>query len=391
MKNNSNVTVREPLFHVSKRKEIALVWKIVIYASAIIGALLVASIICTIVSEDGNPLWFFVSLFNGNIGTERRIWQFFKEFALLLLVTQAVVPAFKMKFWNLGANGQILIGCLACTAVMFTLGGSVPNALLYALMFIASVLAGVVWAVIPAVFRAFFKTNETLFTLMLNYIASGLVVVMISVWVSTGSGVLEPMEQYSFPDVFGSEYIFTILIAALVTVFMFFYMKKSKHGFELSIVGESENTARYVGLNIRWVIIRTLIVSGAICGIVGFLLSGDINNTVNNEMANNMGFTAIMTAWLGKFDPIIMIGTCALITFVTNGMNEVRSSFGFYNNSVVNFVLGFIYFFIIGCEFFIRYKINLRKKKSAEFTVLNDKSIELEEKNKAQISKEEDK
>ena len=391
MKNNSNVTVREPLFHVSKRKEIALVWKIVIYASAIIGALLVASIICTLVSEDGNPLWFFVSLFNGNIGTERRIWQFFKDFALLLLVTQAVVPAFKMKFWNLGANGQILIGCLACTAVMFTLGGSVPNALLYALMFISSVLAGVVWAVIPAVFRAFFKTNETLFTLMLNYIASGLVVVMISVWVSTGSGVLEPMEQYSFPDVFGSEYIFTILIAALVTVFMFFYMKKSKHGFELSIVGESENTARYVGLNIRWVIIRTLIVSGAICGIVGFLLSGDINNTVNNEMANNMGFTAIMTAWLGKFDPIIMIGTCALITFVTNGMNEVRSSFGFYNNSVVNFVLGFIYFFIIGCEFFIRYKINLRKKKSAEFTVLNDNSIELEEKNKAQISKEEDK
>ncbi len=361
--------VREPLFHVSKRSTMPVKWRIIIYASSFALALLLSALICTVASNDASFFEFFTSLVAGNFGTQRRTWIFLKDMALLLLVTQAVVPAFKMRFWNLGANGQILIACLACTAVMFNLGEAVPTAVLYVLMFLASVTAAVFWAVLPAIFRSFFRTNETLFTLMMNYIAVGLVTVFISVWVRTGSGVLAPMPQYSFPDVF-NEYLFTIIIAAVVTAFMFFYLRKSKHGFELSIVGESESTARYVGINVKAVIIRTLVVSGVICGIVGFLLSGDINNTVNEDMVNNMGFTAIMTAWLGKFDPLMMILTCFLITFINLGMGEVRTTFGFYNNSLANFVLGIIYFFIIGCEFFIRFKIhfirNPFKKKKTE-------------------------
>ena len=146
-------------------------------------------------------------------------------------------------------------------------------------------------------------------------------------------------------------------------VLMYFYLKYSKHGYEISVVGESENTAKYVGSNVKKVVIRTLIISGAICGLIGLLLSGSINYTVSEDMSNNMGFTAIMAVWLAKFNPFLIILTSALINFVSNGMRQVKMDFGYYNSAIANVVLGVIYFFIIGCEFFISYKIVFRKKK----------------------------
>lgn len=361
-------TVREPLFHVVKRGSITVKKQLLIYAISIFAALLITSIFCVVSSEDeSNPFAMFSAMFNGVFGTERRIWLFLRDTALLLGVSLAIVPAFKMKFWNLGANGQILISCFVCTACMFNLGGKISDGLLMPIMIVLSIAAGVIWAVIPAVFKAIFKTNESLFTLMMNYIAEGIVVVAITVWAPTGSGTLSPISDGEIPNLI-NPYLLTIIVVALITVFMTFYLNKSKHGYELSVVGESVNTARYVGINVKKVIIRTLALSGALCGIIGLILSGHINHTVNSTMHSNMGFTAIMTAWLAKFNPLVLIGTSALITFISQGMGQVRKDFGFYNDAIANVVLGIIYFFIIGCEFFIRYQLVFRKKAKTENT-----------------------
>lgn len=360
---NATKIKKEPLFHIVKRDNMTLRKRLLIYAIAIFAAILLASIYCAAsTTRDRNMFEMFVSIFKGSFGSERRFWLFLQEFALLLGVSFAIVPAFKMKFWNLGANGQILIGCLACFACMYY--GDKANAspaLIVPLMIISSILAGIIWAVIPAIFKAFFKTNESLFTLMMNYLATGLVSVCITIWFPTGSGSVKPINTIVLPEII-NRYMLTIIVVALIAVIMTFYLKKSKHGFEVALVGESENTARYVGINVKKVVIRTLIISGAICGIIGLLLSGSINHSVNEGMANNMGFTAIMTAWLAKFNPFAMIGTCALITFISSGMTQVRTDFGFYNDALSNIVLGVIYFFIIGCDFFITYKIVFRKK-----------------------------
>ena len=353
-------TIKEPLFHVIKRGEINTKKRVSIYAAAVLISLVITSVFCVISSAENNPFQMFISLISGVFETERRIWLFLRDTALLLTVSMALVPAFKMKFWNLGANGQILMGCLVCVACMHNLGGKVSEVLLVLIMIVSSVSVGVVWALLPAVFKAFFKTNESLFTLMLNYIAAGLVTVTIAVWAPMGSGSLSPEEYGHLPDI-GNRYLLTIIVATLVTAFIYFYMKRSKHGFELAVVGESENTARYVGINVQKVVIRTLALSGGICGLVGLLIGGSINHTVSSTIVNNMGFTAIMTTWLGKCNPLIIIGTCAFITFVSQGMGQVKQDFGFYNDAIGNVVLGIIYFFIIGCEFFISYKVIFRK------------------------------
>ena len=193
---------------------------------------------------------------------------------------------------------------------------------------------------------------------MMSYVASVLVALTITIWVPTGTGTLAPIEHGALP-VLGHTYLLSILVIAVITVLMFVYLKYTKHGYELSVVGGSENTARYIGLNVKKVIIRTAVLSGAICGVVGLLLSGAINHMVSTTIANNMGFTAIMVAWLAQFNPFAMIGTSFLITFMTMGMSQVQMAYNI-STAISQVAIAVVYFFIIGCRFFISYKIMVR-------------------------------
>ncbi len=356
---------KEPLLRLVKRDALPAKKVVLIYALAIVASLLLSSIICSLFSSK-NPLSFFSALFNGALGSSRRIWLLLQDTALLLGVAVALVPAFKMKFWNLGGNGQILVGCLAAISCVFYLGGKIPNALLILLMTVASILAGAIWGVLPAIFKAFFDTNESLFTLMLNYIATALVSMFITIWVKSGSGVLEPLEHGNFPDLFGSKYLLTVIVFFALAALMYVYLKYTKHGYEIAVVGDSPNTAKYIGIDVKRVIIRTMIISGALAGLVGLFLAGGINHTISTASANNMGFTAIMATWLAAFNPLVMMATCFFIIFISNGMVEVRGSFGFTNDSIANIVIGLVYFCVIACSFFITYKVVFRKSPKTE-------------------------
>ena len=364
MKKNK-ASLKEPFVRVVKRDNIKLRSIILIYAIAIVVGLLLSGFISMMFSQKdlGD---FFRSLFDGAIGSERKLWLLLQDTSLLLGVSMALLPAFKMKFWNLGGNGQVLIGCLAAIACMFYLGGKVADTLIILIMLVASVAAGAIWAVIPAIFKARFNTNESLFTLMMNYIAQGLVSVCITVWVKSGSGVLVPIQYGNVPDI-GNKYLLPIILFTLITVFMYIYLRLSKHGYEISVVGESINTAKYVGIKVDRVIVRTMLVSGAIAGLVGFILAGSINHTVSITSANNMGFTGIMATWLASFNPLMIIATSFFITFISKGMVEVRKTFMFTNDSISNIVVGILYFAVIICSFFINYKLVFRKKEKEEF------------------------
>lgn len=349
-------------FHVIKRVNIPVWKKILIYAIAIVAGLLLSSLICAAFAGK-TPLNFFGSLLQGAFGTERKIWLLLLDAALLLGTSMALIPAFKMKFWNLGGNGQILMGCLAAYSCSYWLGGKIPDGLLTLLMLVTSVAAGILWALIPAIFKAFFNTNETLFTLMMNYIAAGIVLYFRALWIKSGSGQFPTLKNGLLPEVFNdNKYLLTILAFLVLTIFMFVYLKYSKHGYEISVVGESVNTAKYVGINVKRVIIRTMILSGAIAGLIGFFLIARTGQGLSTENPNNMGFTAIMTSWLAAFNPLVILLTSFFISFTTKGMTQVRTDFGLTNNSIANIVVGLIYFCVIACAFFVNYKIVFRKK-----------------------------
>lgn len=360
---NNNKT-NAPLFHIVKRG--ALPWYAAwgIRALAIILALAVCALI-TDITTGLDPLTVFGTIISGAFGSARKTWITFQNVAILLCISLAVTPAFKMRFWNIGAEGQVLIGALAAAACMKCLAPALPNAALIASMTVAAILAGAVWAGIPAIFKAKWGTNETLFTLMMNYVATQLVAFFVIVWeVPKGAGQIGIINQNSeagwLPVIGGNKYLLSVIVVAVLTVIVYIYLNYSKHGYEISVVGESERTARYVGIKVDRVIVRTMLLSGALCGVAGLLLVGGINHTVSTSIADGRGFTAVMVSWLAKFDPIIMIFTSALLVLLDRGAGEIATQFSL-NQSFSDILTGIILFFIIGCEFFISYKISLRK------------------------------
>ncbi len=347
------------LFHIVKREPLPWYKALLVRIIAIIAALLVSAVVITLLAEV-NPLSVYKSMISGAFGSSLRIWSLLQNIAILLCISLAVTPAFKMRFWNCGAEGQVLVGGLATISVMMFLGDKMPLPLLLIVMIIASVLAGIIWAVLPAIFKALWNTNETLFTLMMNYVAIQLIAFFLKYFVKNGSGVLTPMPQYGLPVLFDKSYLLNILIVAVLTIVVYIYLKNTKQGYEIAVVGESENTARYIGINIKKVIIRTLIVSGALCGIAGLLLVGGTNHTISTTTAGGRGFTAIMVSWLAKFNPIFMIFTTLLIVFLEKGAQQVSTDFRL-PSAISDIVIGIILFFIIGCEFFLQYKILISK------------------------------
>ena len=319
----------------------------------------------TVVTTGQNPLDVFAAVVKGSFGTARKTWLFFQNTAILLMISLAVTPAFKMRCWNLGAEGQVLAGAMATAACMRLLADKVPNGLVILIMLVSALVVGAIWAAIPALFKARFNTNETLFTLMMNYVAMQIVSYFCVKWENPkGScqiGVLNQMSRIGWLPEIGNRYLLVIITVVLLTVFMYFYLNYTKHGFELTVVGESERTARYVGIKVDRVVVRTMILSGAICGLTGFLLVGGINHTVSTTLAGGQGFTGVMVSWLAKFNPAVMGVFSALLIFLSAGASELATSIGL-NQSFGDMLSGILIFCIIGCEFFINYKISFHKK-----------------------------
>ena len=354
----------EPLAHIVKRA--ALPWYRAwgIRLLAIVAALLVCALVTTVTTGE-NPVSVYAAMIKGAFGTARKSWITFQNVAILLCISLAVTPAFRMRFWNIGAEGQTLAGCLATAAVMICLSDSMSNTMLIVTMTVAAVAAGALWGFIPAFFKARWNTNETLFTLMMNYVATQLVAYFVIVWeVPKGAGQIGIINQSTelgwLPQLGGNKYLLSIVVVAIVTAAVYIYLNYSKHGYEIAVVGESERTASYVGIKVDRVIMRTMILSGAICGLAGLLLVGGINHTVTTTIAGGRGFTAVLVSWLAKFNPVIMIFTSLLLVFLERGAGEISTAFGL-NHSFSDILTGIILFFIIGSEFFINYKISFRK------------------------------
>lgn len=360
----SQVSTKEPLFHIVKREGVTFVRASLIRLVAILLALVVCAFV--IMGMTGmNPLSVYAGIWSGAVGTARRTWVTLRDAAILLCIGFAVLPAFRMRFWNIGAEGQVLVGAMATAAVMIY-GAELPAWALYALCPIAGVAAGSLWGMIPAFFKARWNTNETLFTLMLNYIAMQLVSFAIVYWESPkGSnhvGLINNQTKAGWlPSIGGNGYLLPVLIVMVLMALLYLYMSYSKQGYEIAVVGESENTAHYAGINVKRVIIRTMALSGGIGGLAGYLLASGVGHTISTGLAGGRGFTAIIVAWLGKLNPFAMVFVAFFLVFMEKGAGQIATQFNLNENASA-IITGIILFFILGCEFFIHYQLELRKR-----------------------------
>lgn len=357
------------VMHISKRDSLPWYGAWAIRGAAIVLALIVCAVVTTALTGE-DPVGVYKTMFAGAFGTPRKLWILGQNLAILLCVSLAVTPAFKMRFWNVGGEGQILIGGLATAACMILLGDQLPNWLLIAVMVVAACVAGGIWGAVPAICKAKWNTNETLFTLMMNYVATQLVAYFVILWeVPKGAGKIGIINQSTeagwLPQIGTYKYLLNILVVAVLTVIMYFYLTRSKQGYEIAVVGESERTARYVGIKVGKVIVRTMFLSGAICGLAGLLLVGSTDHTITTTIAGGRGFTAVMVAWLAKFNPFGMVFTSLLLVFLDRGASEISTIYSL-NHSFGDILTGIILFFIIGSEFFISYKLNFLKENRKE-------------------------
>lgn len=362
-------TAAEPLVRISKREGTTFVQKVLVRAIAILLALVVDAFFIFFVTGL-NPISVYGVMWNGTFMNTTRFSWALRDLSTLLCIAIALAPAFKMRFWNIGGEGQVLIGGLVAALIMVYFGSSLPAPLLFAAMVIGSVLAGAIWAFVPAWFKSRWNTNETLFTLMMNYIATQLAAFFIIVWeVPKGAGKIGIINQGTeagwLPVVGGQKYLLAILVVAVLTVFMYIYLNYSKHGYEIAVVGESQRTASYAGIKVERVIVRTMVLSGAVCGLMGLLLTAGTDHTLTTTIVGGRGFTAVMVSWMAKFNPIIMIFTSLLLVVLGRGASEISSTFGL-NQSFSDILTGIILFFIIGSEFFITYQVSLRKSGKKE-------------------------
>lgn len=358
-------TKKEPLVHISKRDTIGRGRAWGIRLIAVILALIVCGLVIFGLTKL-NPLGVYASIIDGAIGTERRLWMTIRDTMVLLCIAVGLTPAFKMRFWNIGAEGQILVGGAASAAIMIYCGESVTGFALILLMFLAGLAAGMIWGLIPAIFKALLNTNETLFTLMMNYVAMQIVTFCIVFWEnpkgSNTVGIINSASQAGWLPALGDwTYGWNVILVLLVTLGMHIYLKYSKQGYEIAVVGESENTALYAGINVKKVIMRTMAISGAICGIAGFVIVSGASHTISTSTAGGRGFTAIIVAWMSKFNALGMILVSFLLVFMEKGSVQIASQFSL-NENASEVVTGIILFFLIGCEFFINYKVELRKR-----------------------------
>lgn len=365
MSKETMVANKEPFARILKRDTISKkkAWSIRLIA-VVLSLIVCALVIVSITNQ--NPVKVYLGIIDGAVGRNRRLWVTIRDTLTLLIIAIGLTPAFKMKFWNIGAEGQVLMGGAATAAIMIYFGDYMPNWLLLLVIFAASALAGMLWGLLPAVFKAYYNTNETLFTLMLNYVAMQIVTFCIVFWEnpegSNTVGIINSATRKGwFQKVFGQNYGLNIIIVLAFTIGMYIYMKYSKHGYEIAVVGESQDTARYAGINVKKVIIRTMMISGGICGLAGSIIVSGASHTISTSTGGGRGFTAIIVAWMSKFNPFAMIVVSAFLVFMQQGSIQIASQYGL-NENASDIITGIILFFLIGCEFFIGYRLEFRKR-----------------------------
>ncbi|MCI2050064.1 MAG: ABC transporter permease [Lachnospiraceae bacterium] len=360
----SSEAAKVPFVRIAKRTALPI-WKSwgIRLLSVLLALIISALFIFSVTGLD--PIAVYVVMWDGTFKSSYSFITTLRDTAMLLCISVALAPAFRMKFWNIGAEGQVLAGGLCTALVMIYLGNLLPQWLLLPLMFVSAVAGGALWAFIPAWFKARWNTNETLFTLMMNYVAINIVDCLTNIWrgAKSSMGNINASTQAGwFPLIFGYRFTLNIIIVAVLSVGMYMYLRFTKHGYEIAVIGESENTAKYIGINVRKVVVRTMLLSGAICGIAGFITVAGKNMTISSGTAEGFGFTAIIVAWLAKFNPGYMALISFLLIFLQKGATQIASSYAALNDYASSIVTGIILFCILGSEFFVNYSLIFRGK-----------------------------
>lgn len=355
---------KEPFIKVTKKAEMDNRQIVMLRILTVCLSIVAGGIFILLIGQ--NPFVIYGTILSGAFRSAMAIQATVKIMIPLLIASLGVTLAFKMKFWNIGAEGQIIFGAI-CASYFALFHADWNHVVLVVVMAAAGIAGGGLWGLIPAFFKVKYNTNETLFTLMLNYIALHIVSYLRDgPWMDPGSQGFPKIARFeknaSLGKLFGVQSGWVIAVVLVFVVWI--YLRYTKQGYEISVVGESQETARYAGMNVKKIVLRTMFFSGAVCGLGGMIQATGSDITLTTAVAGGVGFTAIIVAWLAQLNPVMILVVSFLFAVLEKGSSVVQSSFGL-STDCADVLQGIILFFILGCEFFVHYGFVFRKKGGA--------------------------
>ena len=361
--------------HIVKRENCPLWKKALFYAIAIVAALLIGGIILFSIGVD--PIAYYTRMFTlGTIGNKiayKNYINYLRDFVPLVLTSLALSLAFKMRFWNIGGEGQFIMGAIGASAVAIKLGNVLPAALVLILMCVAAMLLAGLYGLLVAALKVRFGTNETLLTLMLNYVALYLLTFLLETK-ATWNFFLQPEalrpvpqthpESAMFPTIpMGGKFELNICVifVLLIGVLIYLYLRRTKQGYEINVVGDSANTARYAGMKVNKIVLRTVFLSACLIGLAAAFKMGTVG-TLSTAITNDVGWTGIIVAWLSQLNTGAIFVVSALVNVLHFGSNVAATTFKQVDSSFANMLQGFILFLVLAADFMIRFKFVRTKK-----------------------------
>lgn len=360
---------KQPIFHVVKREHVSRRQLVLAYVLAVVLAVAVGAALLSVM---GVPFGaFYQKMFTlgllDNKFAYKNVENFIKLFVPLLMVSLALALAFRMRFWNIGGEGQFTLGALCAGVVAMQLGDSLPQAAVLLLMALAGMLGGGLYGVVAALLKVRYGTNETLLTLMFNYMALYLLT-FFGETQGAWNFFLDPQSPrprfMTFPD---SAQMLTIpmgsfslnvslLVALALCAGIFVYLKYTRQGYEIAVVGDSPNTARYAGMKVGTIVVRTVFFSAALIGLAGaFCVSSA--GVLSTSLTNDVGWTGIIVAWLAKLNVAGILAASALITVLQYGAQAASVTYSSVDANFADLLQGMILFAVLAADFFTRFKL----------------------------------
>ncbi len=319
-----------------------------------------------------NPIDTYAAMFDGAFGTTYARSETLVKAIPLMLTGLAVAIAFRMLFWNIGAEGQLVIGAIATAWIpLFLLkdSGLAPGGLLV-IMGAAAFLGGALWGLFPAALKAFLRVNEIITTLMLNYVA-----ILLLDYLYTGPW--KDKEGFGFPGTANFKDVAALprlpewleagrvhaglVLAIIAAVLIWLVLARTKWGFEIRVIGENPSAARYAGMSLARNILLVMLLSGGIAGLAGFSQVAGIAHRLQKGIAVGDGFTAIIVAWLAKLHPLGVLLVAILMAGLSVGGDQIAITMAL-PAAVARILQGLILFFVLGGDIFVRYRLRILRQ-----------------------------
>jgi simple sugar transport system permease protein len=353
--------------HLEKRLNPSRAVNILVPVASVVIALLIGAVLLLAVGVD--PIETYKAMVEGAFGSRYAITETLVKAIPLALAGLGVSLAFRMRFWNIGAEGQIAMGGFAAAGYALFIAPKLPPALALPGVIVAGFAGGAMWGLLPAVLKAYLNVNEIIVTLMMNYIAILWVEYLFyGPWKDPAGygfpGTAEFPEMTWLPRFFESRVHLGLFIAIAAAFLIWVILSFTKWGYEIKVIGENPTAARYAGINRARNIILVMILSAGLAGLAGMAEVAGISHRLQKGLTVGYGYTAIIVAWLAKLNPWGVLLVALLMAGLLVGGDQLQISMGL-PASVALVLQGIILFLVLGLDIFTNYRLVIDRPSQA--------------------------